>query len=180
MKVSLPGGEIIPAVAIKRRRPGELAFASSHPQPPLHQRLGRRRRRTRRRRRRITCCPERRIWQWQPWRGGRLRGCLYFGAQLQPQGGRSPHGSQISKSIAPPALSLSKRCSAQSAEKCNTWEFGSRGGDLQRALIEADSQPTIFNLRRVWKFENVELFISCNVRVLWTFLHRMCYSSLTV
>ena len=151
MKVSLPGGEIIPAVAIKRRRPGELAFASSHPQPPLHQRW--------RKRTRITCCPERGIWQWQPWRGGRLRGCLYFGAQLQPQGGRSPHGSQISKSIAPqPSPSLSKRCSAQSAEKCNTWEFGPRGGDLQRALIEAVSQPTIFNLRRVWKFENMEFF----------------------
>ena len=49
---------------------------------------------------RITCCPG--IWQWQPWQGGRLRSCLYFGAWLQPEGWLQPHGSQISKSIAPP------------------------------------------------------------------------------
>ena len=91
--------------------------------------------------------------------GRKIEGLFVFWSPVAAAGRRSPHGSQISKSIAPqPSLPLSKRCSAQSAEKCNTWEFGPWGGDLQRALIEAVSQPTIFNLRRVWKFENMEFF----------------------
>ena len=89
--------------------------------------------------------------------GRKIEGLFVFWSPVAAAGRRSPHGSQISKSIAPqPSLSLCKRCSAQSAEKCNTWEFGPWGGDLQRALIEAVSQPTIFNLRRVWKLDPVD------------------------
>ena len=90
--------------------------------------------------------------------GRKIEGLFVFWSPVAAAGRPlSPRESNLQVNSSPSPLSLSKRCSAQSAEKCNTWEFGSRGGDLQRALIEADSQPTIFNLRRVWKFENVEL-----------------------
>ena len=86
---------------------------------------------------------------------GRLRSCLYFGAGLQPEGRTKPHGSQISKSIAPPRppwtppAPLGGWCS--NLQKNATPVFGPRGGDLQRALIEAPDQPTVFTRRRVWK-----------------------------
>ena len=102
--------------------------------------------------------------------GRKIEGLFVFWSPVAAAGRRSPHGSQISKSIAPPALSLSpsKRCSAQSAEKCNTWEFGPWGGDLQRALIEAVFQPTIFNLRRVWKLDPVDSTVRYEIMKLCT------------
>ena len=90
---------------------------------------------------------------------GRLRSCLYFGAELQPEGWLEPHGSQISKSIAPPRPPWTPPApSEEGAAICRKMQhlwlgvFGPRRGDLQRALIEAESnQPTIFTWRRVWK-----------------------------
>ena len=145
--------------AIKRRRPVVPAFASSHPSHPLRLRSGWKEMRMMSillmRKTMLSRYPT----QWQPWWGGRLRSCLYFGAGLQPEGWLEPHGSQISKSIAPPRPPWTPPAPSEGgAAICRKMQhlwlgvFGPRRGDMQRALIEAEpNQPTIFTWRRVWK-----------------------------
>ena len=111
--------EIIPAVGHKEEAAcgARICFISPLTPPHTQIRLAEMRRRTLMRTTRLSRYPT----QWQPWWGGRLRSCLYFGAELQPEGWLEPHGSQISKSIAPPRPpGPPRREVQQSAEKCNT------------------------------------------------------------